>query len=186
MKVQANIKCIKSCKKENLIPTFAKVSLAIKSASRKLKLRLARIIMESEIENKHHEKKRLNKEIVAISNQLKGVLGFFLYNALVHKTELAVKSSFKSKSLRHQKKLLKFRKAQTTKKCDINPRLQVEIHALPYELDHYIPTSVNRKIITTEFELFFQSLLRDISNIPKNEINKVKLNYVIHMRNIPT
>ena len=70
MKVQADIQFIKSCKKENLIPIFAKVNLAIKSDSRKLKLSLARL-MESEIENKHHEKKKLKKEIVAISNQLK-------------------------------------------------------------------------------------------------------------------
>ena len=31
--------------------------------------------MESEMENKHHEKKKLKKEIVAISNQLKEMLG---------------------------------------------------------------------------------------------------------------
>ena len=70
MKVQADIQFIKSCKKENLIPIFAKVNLAIKSDSRKLKLSLARL-MESEMESKHHEKKKLKKEIVAISNQLK-------------------------------------------------------------------------------------------------------------------
>ena len=70
MKVQADIQFIKSCKKENLIPIFAKVNLAIKSDSRKLKLSLARL-MESEMENKHHEKMKLKKEIVAISNQLK-------------------------------------------------------------------------------------------------------------------
>ena len=60
--------------------------------------------MESEMVNKHHEKKKLKKEILAISNQLKGVLGLFLYNALVHEIELAVKSRFKSISFRHQKK----------------------------------------------------------------------------------
>ena len=55
------------------------------------------------MENKYHEKKKLKKEIVTISNQLKGVLGLYLYNALVHKIELAVKNLFKSISLRHQK-----------------------------------------------------------------------------------
>ena len=85
MNVQACIKFIKSCKKENLIPTFAKVNLAIKNGSRNLKLRLERIIMESEMGNKHHAKKKLKKEILAVSNQLKGMLGLFLYNALVHK-----------------------------------------------------------------------------------------------------
>ena len=41
--------------------------------------------MKGEMENKHHEKKKLKKEIVAISNQLQGVFCIFLYNALVHK-----------------------------------------------------------------------------------------------------
>ena len=79
MKVQVDTKFIKSCKKENLVPIFAKVNLAIKCGRRKLKLHLARIIMECEMENKHHEKNKLKKEIVAISNQLKGVLGLFLF-----------------------------------------------------------------------------------------------------------
>ena len=128
MKVQAGIKFIKSCKKENLIPTFAKVNLAIKNGGRNLKLWLGIIIMESEMRNKHHAKKKLKKEILAVSDQLKGVLGLFLYNALVHKIELAVKSRFKSISFRHQKKLLKFRKAQTAKYCDINPCLMKHMY----------------------------------------------------------
>ena len=40
MKVQSDIKLINSCKKESLIPTFAKVNLSIKNASRKLKSRI--------------------------------------------------------------------------------------------------------------------------------------------------
>ena len=51
---------------------------------------------------------------------------------------------------------------------------QVEINALSYGLDHHIPTNINRNSIKTEFESFFQSLLRDISHMPENEINKVK------------
>ena len=52
--------------------------------------------MESEKEKKHRDKKKLKKEILAISNHLQGVLSLFLYNALVHKIELAVKSRLKS------------------------------------------------------------------------------------------
>ena len=52
--------------------------------AKKLKLHLARIIMETEMENKYHEKNKLKNEIVAVSNQLKGVLGLFLHNTLVH------------------------------------------------------------------------------------------------------
>ena len=39
MKVKADIKFVKSCKKENLIPTFAKVNLAIKNGSKKIEVK---------------------------------------------------------------------------------------------------------------------------------------------------
>ena len=57
-------------KKDNLIPRFAKVNLAIKSGNWKLHLPIARIILETEKQNKHWEKKKLKKEIASISIQL--------------------------------------------------------------------------------------------------------------------
>ena len=48
------------------------------------------------------------------------MLSLLLYNALVHKTELPVKGRFKSISLRHQMKLLKFGKAQMAKNYIVN------------------------------------------------------------------
>ena len=50
-------KITKSCKKEILISYFAKINLSIKNANRKLKLRIARIVMESEMENKHTKRR---------------------------------------------------------------------------------------------------------------------------------
>ena len=84
MKVKADIKFVKSCKKENHIPSFAKVNLVINYGSGKLKLRIARIVMESEMRNAVYEKKRLKKEMIAIGKQLKRVLGLFFFNALLH------------------------------------------------------------------------------------------------------
>ena len=56
-----------------------------------------------------------------------------------------------------------------------NPQIsQVQINSLSYGLDDHIPTDINRNVIATEFESFFQSLLGDISYMPENEINKVK------------
>ena len=49
-----------------------------------------------------------------------------------------------------------------------------EMTALAYGLDHHIPTNINKKTIFTEFEQFFQTLLRDISHIPENELNRIK------------
>ena len=90
MKVTADIKFIKLCKVEKIMPTFAKVNLSIKSGSRKLKLRIARLVMESEIQSKHLEKKKLKKELRLSCIQLKSVLGLFLYNALLHQVSFAV------------------------------------------------------------------------------------------------
>lgn len=104
MKVQSDIKFIKSWKKENLIPTFAKVNLCITNVNRKLKLRRARIVMKSEAENKHQEKKRLKKDILLISNQHKAGLGVLLYNALLHQVNIAVRCHYKVISIRHRKK----------------------------------------------------------------------------------
>ena len=63
MRLTADITFIKLCKVEEIVPTFAKVNLSIKSGSRKLKLRIARLVMESEIQSKHLEKKKLKEEL---------------------------------------------------------------------------------------------------------------------------
>ena len=162
--------------------------MSIKSGSRKLKLRIARLVMESEIQSKHLEKKKLKKELRSVCIQLKSVLGLFLYNALLHKVSLAVKSRQKAILKCHENKLIKFRKNQNIvpenhktsfAKCiaynfssyDLS---DAEITALSYGLDTHIPTNTNSNTIATEFEFFFQNLLRDISDIPESEISKIK------------
>ena len=184
MKLQSDIKFIKSCKKENLIPTFAKVNLSIKNANRKLKLLIARIVMESEMENKHHKKKKLKKDIVLISNQLKTGLGVLL----LHQVNIAVRSRYKGVSIRHQKKIVNLIKNQKNNYESNKPSLmkhmvhnfssyaltEDEMNALAYRLDHHIPTNINKNAIFTEFEQFFQNLLRDISHIPENELSRIK------------
>ena len=55
MKVTADIKFIKLCKVKKIIPAFAKVNLSVKTGSRKFKLRIARLMIENEIQSKHVE-----------------------------------------------------------------------------------------------------------------------------------
>ena len=62
MKVTTDMKFIKLCKVEKIIPTFAKVNFSIRSGSRKLKLRIARLLTEREIQGKHLVTKKLKKE----------------------------------------------------------------------------------------------------------------------------
>ena len=49
-----------------------------------------------------------------------------------------------------------------------------EMTALASGLDHHISTNIIKNAIFTEFEQFFQNLLRDISRIPENELSTIK------------
>ena len=61
-KVKLDIIFIKQCKKENIIPTFAKVNVSIKHGIYELKKKIANIVMETEIQNKHLERQKLRKD----------------------------------------------------------------------------------------------------------------------------
>ena len=59
----AEIAFTKLCKKEQLIPTFAKVNVSIRNGTCKLKRKIAHLVMETELQNKHREKRKLRKDI---------------------------------------------------------------------------------------------------------------------------
>ena len=120
MKVDQDIKFIKPCKKEHLVPKFAKVNLSIKSRSSKLKCKISKLIMQTELENKHHEKRKLRKEIHPIEIELKSTLCLTLFNALLHQFNIAIKSRQKSVIYRHQKKLFILRTKQKQRVSDVN------------------------------------------------------------------
>ena len=63
MKLKANIIYIKICKKEELIPTFAKVNLAIKNGDFKIKKKVAKLVMEIEIQDKQYHLRKIGKDI---------------------------------------------------------------------------------------------------------------------------
>ena len=48
--------------------------------------------METELENKHHEKRKLRKVIRSIGIKLKSALGLILFNAVLHQLNFAIKS----------------------------------------------------------------------------------------------
>ena len=80
MKTAADIKFIKSCKIANAIPTFANVNLSTQYGSYKLKKRIARIIMENELQCKHTEKKKVRKEILQLDKKLRLCLNIVIYH----------------------------------------------------------------------------------------------------------
>ena len=71
MKVSADIRYVMTCKKEQLILTFAKVNVSLKDVSFKLRKKIVTLVMETEIQNKHSEKQKLRKKIRKIQATLK-------------------------------------------------------------------------------------------------------------------
>ena len=104
MKVQADIKFMKLCKQENLIPTFANIELSLKHSNNKLKKRIARIVMETQIQNEHRKKKLFKKEIRQKRILLKSTLGIVVFNALLHQLNNVIKRKQTAILLRHHKK----------------------------------------------------------------------------------
>ena len=112
MKIEADISFIKACKAEQLIPTFTKVKLSIKSANRKLQYTMARLVMEGEIKDKHNSKKKLKNIIRSLTFDLKRKVSFILFTAIIYQLNIAIKSQSKATGLHHEKKLKNLRKAQ--------------------------------------------------------------------------
>ena len=54
-KLKMDIVYIKSCKKEDLTPTFAKVNLSIKIGGYKLKKKVAKLVIDTELQDKHYQ-----------------------------------------------------------------------------------------------------------------------------------
>ena len=109
-KLVANSAYIKLCKKEQLIPTFAKVNVSIRNATYKLKRKIARLVTETELQSKHWEKRKFCFINVLLSTSLSVIV----YNALLHQIHIAVKSRIKVIKLRHGKKLHNLKLKQET------------------------------------------------------------------------
>ena len=70
----------------------------------RLKKKIARTIMNVELQNKHKEKGNLKKQILETSSQLKRCLNNVIYITLLHQINKAIKSKIKAVSACHRKK----------------------------------------------------------------------------------
>ena len=100
MKINGDIKYIKSCMKDELTPRFGKVSLALKSGTVRLKKKIVKLVMEVELQNKHIEHKKTKKELRSISINFRTTLGLILYNAIIKKTHITRKSRIENIDMR--------------------------------------------------------------------------------------
>ena len=111
-----------------------------------------------------------------------------IYSTLIHKINIAVRSRSNAVSKRHDKKLFNLRKQEYQRSLNDEEKqskniihnfssyslTKEEVEALSYELDQHIPNYTHRNTINTEFGLFFQNVLNDISNIPEETLTNIK------------
>ena len=124
--------------------------------------------METEMQNKHFEKKKIKKEMKRIGIQFKHSLGLILYKALIDQINKVVNSRLKVISLHHNNKLIRLREQQNKPRKDEQKKIHRQIvhnyssytlsdeqyEALPFGLDTHIPVKVNKNAIYTEYEVF--------------------------------
>ena len=104
VKLKADTDFIKYCKREAIIPTFPKV----KSGGYKLKKNIAKLVMDTELADKHQEMRKLRKQIRDVIIEVKSSFSLVLFHTVIHQVGIAVKSKIKCIKSRHEKKLDKF------------------------------------------------------------------------------
>ena len=67
---QHRISFIKQCKKENIIPTFAKINVAIRHGTYELEKKIAHTVMVTGLQKKHHERRKSKKDIIKTAGNL--------------------------------------------------------------------------------------------------------------------
>ena len=77
--------------------------LAIRHGTYKLKKKIAQTVMVTELQNKHHERRKLKKDIIKTTSKLKSSISFTMYSTLLHQINIAVKSKSRAITFRHKK-----------------------------------------------------------------------------------
>ena len=138
-----------------------------------------------------HAYSSLNKHqyLYNIRSTFWATLGLILFNAIIKKTNVTVKSRIKAITYRHEKKLNNLRKLQqnyVNTKTKQHPVEQITYNfssyvlsldkeiALSYRFDKHIPSNLNKTDIEAEFEQFYHGLLKDFSNIPEENLSTLK------------
>ena len=122
--------------------------------------------MEAEVQNKHIERRKTKKGLRSISTNLRTTLDFVLFNE-IKKKNVAMKSTIKAITYRHEKRLCNLRKLQqhyVNTKSKQYPVKQI-IHsfrsyvllpdeevALSHGLNHQIPSTLNKIDIGSELK----------------------------------
>ena len=66
--------------------------------------------MDTELQDKHYQIRKIRKEIRSIAISLKSSLGLILFNAVIHQLEVAIRSRLAAIRKKHEKKLFNLRR----------------------------------------------------------------------------
>ena len=103
-KINCDLKFLLQCRRENIIPKFAKPKLNI-YASYRLKQKIAKTIIDAEITNKHQQKKKARTELKQLSTKLKEGLAFATYQSLEYRIRNVIHQKKKRWQETRKKKL---------------------------------------------------------------------------------
>ena len=103
-KLKCDVKFLLKCKKERLIPTFARPKFSIKT-NPKVTVKVSQLILETEIQNKYKLKKTLISETKQLSNQVGTVLSDIIYRGLLYKLRKAIDGKIRKWRMTHERKL---------------------------------------------------------------------------------
>ena len=70
--------------------------------------------METELQSKHIQKKKIKNELRSVNITLKSQLSVIFYNCLIHQINITSKTKLKAIAKRHLKKLDQFRRRTST------------------------------------------------------------------------
>ena len=182
-----DLRFLLTCKKEGLVPTFARPKLSIEGGTR-IRKGIASIIIKSELKNKHRTKNELKKEIERLCQTIRGSTSFLLFNSLRYKIRLVVSARRKKWMAVHKKKLDALRSEEKPTPRRSAPIRNVvhnfssytlsdkEYEVLSYSLDHYVPGKDIGKRTQVEFERFYQEILDQTAHLSHlTEREKIEL-----------
>ena len=171
-----------------MVPTFAKVNTSIVENDVNLSKKITRLILGTELTNKHREKKTIYTEICRIQSKLKSTLSDLTYLALMYKIGKLSEGKYQQIQTRQTKKLSKLRSSKTNDEFDENREfIKQTIHnfssyelnddekiALSFGLDQHIPSKLNNNEVQTEFESLYQSILKSFPVLPNEDKDELK------------
>ena len=195
-KVKLDLDFLLTCKKENLIPSFAKPKLSIPVDGR-LRSKIGKLVIETELKNKHVKNRQLRRDIEEETADVQTKLGFITFYAFKYRISNAVSQKKKKWMVTHKKKLQRLRSEQLPnnlsreerKKKKILPPVihnfsqydlaEEEIRVLSKTLDHYIPPTNGRsKRVQVEFERLYSNILENAKELDAATKLTLKTNFL--------